>query len=248
MKISIITVVYNNELTIEDAITSVLSQTYEDVEYVIIDGKSSDNTTSIINKYAEKISVFISEPDKGLYDAMNKGINAASGDIIGILNSDDLYQDEHVLSDVISMFKRDASCDIVYGDLVYVKQDNVNQVVRRWKSKPYYPRFFEHGYVPPHPALFLKKNVYKEAGSFDLKFKLAADYEFMFRVMKKFNFRSIYYPRLMVKMRLGGATNKNISNIINGNKEIMKAWQQNGFNFPIFLMPLRMLKRIAQFF
>lgn len=248
MKISIITVVYNNEQTIEHAIKSVLAQDYDDIEYVIIDGNSSDDTTSIIKKYQGQIDVFISESDKGLYDAMNKGILASSGDIIGILNSDDLYQDKFVISDIAEQFKVDAKCSILYGDLVYVDQDNVDKIVRKWKSKPYYPKFFEHGYVPPHPALFLKREVYEKAGLFDLNFRLAADYEFMIRILKKHNFKSSYYPRLMVKMRLGGATNKNIKNILAGNREILQSWRKNDFKIPFMLMPMRFVKRLAQFF
>ena len=239
---------FNNEHTIEEAISSVLSQTYKNIEYIIIDGNSKDKTVSIVNKFKDEISVFISEPDKGLYDAMNKGVLASSGDVIGILNSDDLYEDKFVINDVATMFRTNPTCDMIYGDLVYVKRDNIAKVVRKWKSKSYYQKFFEHGYVPPHPALFLKKEVYKEAGLFNLNFKLASDYEFMFRILKKFGFKSIYYPRLMVKMRLGGATNKSIRNIIDGNKEIMKAWQQNGFTVPVLLMPFRIIKRLAQFF
>ncbi|RYX98905.1 glycosyltransferase, partial [bacterium] len=174
MKISIITVVYNNERTIEDAINSVLAQDYADIEYVIIDGNSSDGTTSIIKKYQDQIEIFISESDKGLYDAMNKGVLASTGDVIGILNSDDLYQDKFVISDIAEQFKSNPVCDIIYGDLVYVDKDNVDKIVRKWKSKPYYPKFFEHGYVPPHPALFLKREVYEKAGLFDLNFRLAA--------------------------------------------------------------------------
>jgi glycosyltransferase len=247
MKISIITVVYNNEATIRQALESVLNQSYSNIEYVIIDGKSKDNTVSIIEEYKNKLGYFISEPDKGLYDAMNKGIQAATGDVIGILNSDDLYQDSNVLSDVINQFNSDIDLDIVYGNLVYVKKEEVDLVVRNWKSKDYYAKFFDDGNVPPHPSLFLKKEVYQKAGLFDLEYKLAADYEFMFRVFKKFNFKSKYINRLIVKMRLGGETNKSIQNIINQNKEILKAWKQNGLNPPLLLMPLRITKRLIQF-
>ena len=247
MKISIITVVYNNEATIKQAIESVLNQTYPNIEYVIIDGNSKDNTVSIIEEYKNRLGYFISEPDKGLYDAMNKGIQAATGDVIGILNSDDLYQDSHVLSDIINQFNSDTDLDIVYGNLVYVKKEAVDQVVRNWKSKDYYAKFFDDGNVPPHPSLFLKKSVYQKVGLFDLEFKLAADYEFMFRVFKKYDFKSKYINRLIVKMRLGGETNKSLQNIINQNKEILRAWKQNGLKPPFRLMPLRIFKRLIQF-
>ena len=211
MKISIITVCYNADRTIREAIESVLSQSYKDIEYIIIDGNSTDNTLNIINEYKDRITVIVSEPDKGIYDAMNKGIKKATGEVIGILNSDDIYQDTEVLKDVMSIFLR-SSVDILYGDLVYVRSNETDIIVRKLKSDPYYKNFFENGIVPPHPALFIKSNVYKQAGYFDLQYKLAADYEFMLRIFKKNTFESIYLNRLMVKMRLGGATNKNLRN------------------------------------
>lgn len=247
MKISIITVVYNNEFTIREAIESVLKQTYSSIEYVIIDGKSKDNTVSIIEEYKERLGYFSSQSDRGLYDAMNKGIAASTGDVIGILNSDDLYQDDNVILDVMSQFNSDSTLDIVFGDLVYVKKDNIEHIVRNWKSKSYYPKFFDQGNVPPHPSLFLKKSVYNKVGLFNLDFRLAADYEFMLRVFKKYNFKSKYINRLIVKMRLGGETNKSVSNILNQNKEIVKAWEYNNLSAPYLLMPYRIVKKVLQF-
>lgn len=247
MKISIITVVYNNEKTIKDAMQSVLGQSYKNIEYVIIDGKSKDNTVNLINEYKDKLGYFISEKDKGLYDAMNKGILAATGDVIGILNSDDLYQDSDVITAVMQQFNADPKLDVLYGDLVYVKSDDTNKVVRNWKSKTYYKRFFENANVPPHPSLFVRRKVYKEAGLFDLEYKLAADYEFMLRAFKKHNFKSKYINRLIIKMRLGGATNQSFTNIVNQNKEILKSWKNNGLQAPFYLMPLRIFKRLVQF-
>jgi glycosyltransferase involved in cell wall biosynthesis len=247
MKISIITVVYNNERTIEDAIQSVLLQSYPNIEYVIIDGGSQDNTVSIINKFKDQIGYFVSEKDTGLYDAMNKGIIACKGDVIGILNSDDLYQDSNVIKDVMEQFNSDLELDMLYGNLVYVKSDNTYKVVRNWESKSYYKNFFENANVPPHPSLFVRSEVYKMAGLFDLQYKLAADYELMLRMFKKYNFKTKYFNRLVVKMRLGGATNQSFTNILNQNKEILKAWKNNGLQAPIYLMPLRLFKRVLQF-
>jgi glycosyltransferase involved in cell wall biosynthesis len=247
MKISIITVVYNNERTILDAINSVLKQTYKDVEYIIIDGHSTDGTLLLIEQYRNQISKIISETDKGIYDAMNKGIEIASGDVIGILNSDDVYADDQVIENVMRVFKHDEAMDIVYGDLVYVKEDNLSAVVRTWKSRPYYPNYFDDGHVPPHPSLFLKKSVYTKAGKFNLSLKLAADYEFMLRIFKNYSLKSTYLPSILVKMRLGGATNKNWKNIIKGNLEILNSWKINGHRAPLFLMLSRMKKKIAQF-
>ena len=248
MKISIITVVFNGESTLEDSINSVISQNYKDLEYIIIDGNSTDNTINIINSYKDHISYFISETDGGIYDAMNKGIALASGDVVGILNSDDLYQSPNVLNLVMEQFKNDNSIDIVYGDLVYVKSYNVNHVVRYWKSKPFNKYFFEMGNVPPHPSLFLKRKIYDEAGMFNLKYRLAADYEYMLRIFKNYKYNSKYINETIVRMRLGGATNKNISNILKQNREIYNAWSNNNLSLPFFLMPLRIIKRVLQFF
>jgi len=247
MRISIITVVYNNERTLESAILSVLNQSFKNIEYIIIDGKSIDGTIKIINSYKDKIAHFISETDEGIYDAMNKGIALASGDVIGILNSDDLYADDDVLKDVMGYFQADEKLDILYGDLVYVNTDDINKVVRKWTSKKYYKKFFEHGNVPPHTALFVKKNIYNECGLFNVDYKLAADYDFMLRIFKKFGFSSKYISRLMVRMRLGGATNKSLSNIIKGNKEILNIWKSNNLKVPLLLMPYRLFKRLIQF-
>jgi len=248
MKISIITVVYNNEKTIKDAIQSVLGQTYKNIEYVIIDGKSKDNTVNLINEYQEKLGYFSSEKDNGLYDAMNKGILACTGDVIGILNSDDLYQDLDVINDVMEQFNIDPELDILYGDLVYVKSEDTAKVVRSWKSKAYYNRFFENANVPPHPALFVRNQVYKEAGLFDLDYKIAADYEFMLRIFKNHKFNSKYLNRLMVRMRLGGASNAGLSSVIKQNIEVLDAWKKNNLKCPFYLMPLRVLKKANQFF
>jgi glycosyltransferase involved in cell wall biosynthesis len=248
MRVSIITVAYNSASTIEETIKSVLSQEDVEIEYIIIDGGSTDNTPQIIECFKEKINIIVSEPDRGIYDAMNKGIRLASGDIIGVLNSDDIYADNQVIRDVIQQFSSNPNLDILYGNLVYVKKDNTDKVVRTWRSKSYFDTFFENGNVPPHPSLFVSSKVYEIAGSFDLQYNLAADYEFMLRVLKKSNFQSKYINRLIVKMRLGGATNRSLTNIINGNKEILQAWVNNGHKAPLTLMPLRFIKRVIQFF
>lgn len=248
MKISIITVVYNNEKTILDAMQSVLSQTYKNIEYIVIDGGSKDNTVNLISNYKDKLGYFVTEKDNGLYDAMNKGIKASNGDVIGILNSDDLYQDLDVISDVMKYFIDDKNLDILYGDLVYVKNNDITKVVRNWKSKSYHNRFFENANVPPHPSLFVKKSVYNEAGLFDLDYKIAADYEIMLRIFKKYNFKSKYVQRLIVRMRLGGASNASISSVIKQNKEVLNAWKKNNLKKPFYLMPLRVFKKLLQFF
>ena len=248
MKLSIITVVYNNERTIEDAIQSVLKQSFRDVEYIIIDGNSTDRTVGIIQSYIDKISYFVSEPDRGIYDAMNKGISLATGDVIGILNSDDLYADKDVLKDVMECFESEKQPDLLYGNLVYVKRDDTSRIVRKWTSGPYYDSFYENANVSPHPTLFVRSKVYKEAGIFNITYKLAADYEFMLRVFKKGNYKIQYIDRLMILMRLGGATNQSFKNILNGNKEILRSWKENQLKAPLLLMPSRLIKKLLQFF
>lgn len=248
MKISIITVVYNNKDTIANAIDSVLSQTFKNIEYIIVDGKSTDGTLEIINQYGSNINKIVSEKDDGIYDAMNKGLKLATGDVIGILNSDDIYANNNILNEVIIHFSNDLDLDILYGDLVYVKNDNINKIVRTWTSKAYSSNFFENGGVPPHPSLFVSSRVYQKAGYFNLKYRLAADYEFMLRIFKTFSFKIKYLPLVLVNMRLGGATNNSLKNIIKGNVEILNSWKENGYKIPILLIPKRIFKRLIQFF
>ena len=247
MKITIITVVYNNYKTIKTAIESVLNQTYNDIEYIIIDGGSTDGTLDIINNYKDKISLFISESDNGIYDAMNKGVNLSSGDLIGILNSDDLYDNNIVIQNVVNEFLIDKNLDILYGDLVYVNKIDTTKIIRKWFSSQYYKNYFEDGNVPPHPSLFLKRKIYFESGFFRLDFKLAADYEFMLRVFKKNFYKSKYFNKTLVRMRLGGVTNKNIKNIFIVNVEIIKSWIYNDLKLPFFLIPKKLFKRLLQY-
>jgi glycosyltransferase involved in cell wall biosynthesis len=248
MKLTIITVVYNNIKTLEDSINSIISQTYFDkIQYIVIDGGSTDGTLELLQKYSKYIDILISEKDNGIYDAMNKGISLASGDVVGLLNSDDVYFNPEIISSVMSKFYNN-NLDILYGDLVYVKRDDINKVVRTWKSTNYYDSFFEDGNVPPHPTLFIKKHVYNIVGNFNLDFKLAADYEFMLRVFKKYNFNILYFPHIIVRMRLGGTTNKNLINILKGNFEIFDAWKHNSYIVPQGLFFKRFIKRLIQFF
>ncbi len=247
MKVSIITVAFNSAKTIEDTIKSVLAQTHNDVEYIIIDGQSTDETLRIVERYKNHTFKVISEPDKGIYDAMNKGLSLATGDVVGILNSDDVFESDDVLSIVAEQFVNDKSVEIVYGDLVYVSSNDLSKIKRRWLSKAYYENFFDDGHVPPHPTLYLKRSVCNIAGGFNLKYKLAADYEFMLRVFKNNKFKSIHIAKVMVRMRLGGATNKDFNNIFIGNQEILKSWKDNGLKAPINLMPKRIYRRLIQF-
>ena len=203
MKISIVTVAYNAASTIKDTIDSVLSQKGVELEYVIVDGGSKDETVKIVKSYGDKIHQFISEPDKGIYDGMNKGVAMATGDVIGILNSDDFYMDENVLYKMLSKFTDQVQG--VYADLVYVDQNNTDKITRTWVSKEYKKGAFRKGWMPPHPTFFVKKEVYEKFGAYSLELRSAADYEFMLRVIHKNEIVIDYLPEVIVKMRAGGA-------------------------------------------
>ncbi len=243
MKISIITPTFNSEKTVEETIKSILNQTYKDIEYIIVDGKSKDRTLDVVVKYKDRIAKIISEPDKGIYDAMNKGIKLATGEIIGILNSDDLYADEKVLEEVVRNFK-EYDFDCVWGDLVYFFNDP-NKIVRYWRSSDYKEGLFQKGWVPPHPTFFVKKEIYDKYGLFRLDFPVAADYELMFRFLEKCKIRGKYIPKVLVKMRTGGNANK-LKNIIKGNFECMRAWKINNIKMPFYTPLFRLMKRIPQ--
>jgi glycosyltransferase involved in cell wall biosynthesis len=245
MKVSIITVSYNSQNTIEDTIKSVLGQTYPDIEYIIVDGKSSDNTLNIVNKYKDKISNIISEEDSGIYDAMNKGIRAATGDIIGILNSDDLYENDEVVNAVVKTI-RDKEVDCCWADLVYVGRDDTDKVIRNWKSSEYKKGLFKTGWMPPHPTFFVKNWVYEKYDIFDLNFPISADYEIMLRFLGRHQIKGCYIPEVLVKMREGGNSRPSFFNTIRANRECYRAQVKNGLKpnpFLIFKKPLSKLKQ-----
>lgn len=246
MKISIITVAYNSRDTISSAIDSVLSQKYGDIEYIIIDGASSDGTVDIVKKYGEKLSKFISEPDKGIYDAMNKGIKLVSGDIVGILNSDDMYANDTVLSEVAKTFES-TGADAVYGDLVYVDNDDTNKVVRYWKSGEYTTGGFRNGWHPAHPAFFVKRRVYEKYGMFDTSFDISSDFELMLRFLEKYRIKAAYLPKVLIRMRLGGASNRAVGNILKGNFNVLRAFWKNGVPVTPFYTVRRIMRKLGQF-
>lgn len=246
MKVSIITVVYNGAETIEDAIQSVLSQTYSNIEYIIIDGGSTDGTLDIIKKFQKDINYLISERDAGIYDAMNKGINVATGDVIGILNSDDFYYKSSTISNVVELIKTSLA-DGIYGDLIYVDRNNPDKTIRYWKAGSYKKSNFRWGWMPPHPTVFLRKEVYKKFGLFNTHFNSAADYEFLLRIMYKNNVKLDYLPEILTKMRVGGKSNITIKNRLMANFEDLKAWKINGLNPFVFTTLLKPIMKIKQF-
>lgn len=246
MKISIITPSYNSSATISRTIESVMTQNYHDLEYIIIDGGSQDGTAEIVAGYQDKIKItFISEPDKGIYDAMNKGIKLASGEVIGILNSDDLFFDDSVLKTVSEAFL-EGKVDVVYGDIKYFS-DSVDKTSRYWKTGEYSEGKLNNGWVIPHPALFVRKAVYDKAGLYRDDFKIAADYEFILRILKKYQFNLRYVPRVFVKMYSGGTSGRDLNQRKKGWQELKKAWLVNNLKPPFLFIFRRIVFKIRQF-
>lgn len=245
-RISIITVCLNSGLTIEHTLSSIISQTYTNIELIVIDGGSTDNTLDIIKKFEPNISFFSSGKDFGIYDAMNKGISAATGDIVGILNSDDLYCYDEYISDIVDLFNTSLNPDLVYSDLVYVDYLGT-KIIRNWVAGSYGKYSFKLGWMPPHPTVFVKKDIYNIAGSFNINLKYSADYEFLIRVIEGKKFKAAYLPKVGVKMRVGGLSNASIKNRLHANQEDRLAWRINKLDpWPITFL-LKPLRKIFQF-
>ncbi|MER3446552.1 MAG: glycosyl transferase [Candidatus Dadabacteria bacterium] len=246
MKISIITAVFNNRRYIEDCIKSVLNQTYENIEYIIVDGGSTDGTLEVIKRYEDKISIWISEPDGGIYDAMNKGIGMATGDVVGFLHSDDFYADERVIENVAKAFIRN-NVQSVYGDLIYVNKNN-SRVIRYWRAGGYREGLINWGWMPPHPTFFVRREVYENYGSFNTNLKIAADYELVLRLFGKQKISTYYIPKVLIKMRMGGSSNRNIKSIIRKSMEDYQALKINGLGGGVFTLLFKNVSKIPQFF
>jgi glycosyltransferase involved in cell wall biosynthesis len=230
-KVSIITVVYNGASYVETAITSVLSQRYSCIEYILIDGGSTDGTVNIVNRYKDSISTIISEPDKGLYDAMNKGISLATGDIIGILNSDDFYVNELVVEKVVKEFEKEIDC--LFADLVYVRSENLDKIVRYYDSSQFTPLKFAFGWMPAHPTFFVKKEIYDKYGVFRIDLKIGADFDILVRFLYTYKISYSYMQEVLVKMRVGGVSTS-FSSIWINNIEALKVCRENGIDTNIF--------------
>lgn len=246
MKISIITVVYNGAATIRDTIESVLAQDYADVEYIVIDGSSRDATIEIVKSFGKRISHFVSEPDAGIYDAMNKGIGLATGEVIGLLNADDVYASGGVLSEVIRKFE-EASADAVYGDLLYVDALDPKVVRRNWRAGTYRTGRFLSGWMPPHPTFFIRRKWYEKHGGFRLDMGTAADYELMLRMTHKYGAKLSYVQNVLVHMRTGGASNQSFKNRLLANQSDRKAWKVNELFPRPWTTTLKPLRKIIQF-
>lgn len=247
MKVSIITVVLNNRRYISECIESVLNQTYGDIEYIVVDGASTDGTLEVIYKYKDRIAKIISEPDKGIYDAMNKGIAMATGDIVGILNSDDIYADEYVIEDVVKTISENG-VDSCYGDLVYVDKEDTSKVIRYWKSGNFYKERFKKGWVPPHPTFFVRRECYEKYGNFNTKFRVSADYDLMLRFLWVYGISTYYIPRVLVKMRVGGHSNNSMKNIVRKSLEDYRILKVNYIDHPLLALVFKKISKLPQFF
>ena len=247
LKISIITVCFNSDKTIADTLRSARDQTHADIEHIIVDGGSKDDTLAVVALEAMPGHKLVSEKDKGIYDAMNKGIALATGDVIGLINSDDFYPTPHVLETVAAALEA-SGADSCYGDLCYVQQDDVSKIVRYWRSAPFAPGLFGRGWCPPHPTFFVRREVYERLGGFDLGFKIGADIELMARFMEVGRISSQYIPQVLVHMRMGGTTNRSISNVVKQNLEIRRGFLALGLGFSWWrFMGNKVVSRALQF-
>lgn len=247
MKVTIITATYNSKKNIKTCLESVLNQTYKDIEIIIIDGNSNDNTLSVVNSmllgYVN--SKVISESDNGIYDALNKGLKLASGDIIGFVHSDDILCSPNIIYEIVDCFSN-KSVDGVYGDLLYVNKSNLNHTIRAWKSCEFSYNLLKKGWMPPHPSLYLKREIYDKFGIFNLDYKISADYDFMLRVFKNTDNKFKYLPKVITKMRVGGASNRSLKNIIQKTREDYRAITSNNVGGWISIL-LKNLSKIKQF-
>ncbi|MBZ0099752.1 MAG: glycosyltransferase [Taibaiella sp.] len=232
MKISIITVVYNCAPTIQGCIESVLAQDHDDIEYIIIDGGSKDGTVDIVKGFGDRIAKFISEKDKGIYDAMNKGIKMATGDVVGILNADDFFYDTNTISQIAAAFKADPGLDATIADIVFVNDDNT-RILRHYSAGKWRPSKFAWGFMPPHPSFFCKRHLFNDLGYYKIDYKIAADYELLIRYLYVNQINYQYLSMKTTRMRMGGVSTRNINSILTLNKEIKRACEENnlGTNF-----------------
>jgi glycosyltransferase involved in cell wall biosynthesis len=247
MKVSLITVTYNSGLYLEDCIRSVMRQQFAEIEHIIIDGGSSDNTLDIIRRYEPHISRWISEKDKGMYDAINKGIHMATGDIVGILNSDDILASEDVVHSIVNCFNQH-ELDAVYGDLVYVNKTNTNKVVRLWKGLAYSRLHFKYGWMPAHPTFYLRRELIDDIGGYQSHYFTAADYEFMSRYMYCYRISARYLPKLIVKMRVGGQSNISLRSRLRANRRDYLAMKKNKIPFPFLVSLLKPVIKLHQYY
>lgn len=246
MKVSLITVVYNGEKYLDQCIESIVNQSYSNLEYLVIDGGSTDSTLSIIEKYKASITYFISEKDKGMYDALNKGIRMATGEIIGILNADDMLASKDVIQNIVRQFKS-SHAEGVYGNLNYINPNHSNGIVRKWISKPFKKKDIELGWMPAHPTLYLKKELFERFGYYSLNFGTAADYELMLRFLYKYEIKTSFLNELIVNMRIGGMSNASYKQRYHAMINDYKAIKINLMPNPLLTLFLKKISKVSQF-
>jgi glycosyltransferase involved in cell wall biosynthesis len=246
LKISIITVCYNGAETIRDTIESVLSQTYSDIEYIIVDGASKDQTIEIIAEYKDQISKIISEPDKGIYDAMNKGVRVATGDYVGILNSDDVFAGHHVIQDLVLHLQNNPEADASYADLVFVKRNQLDVITRRYSSASFSPWKVRFGFMIPHPTFYARRELFEAFGDYKLGYRVSADFELMARFFSK-NVKMVRHSAVMVKMREGGISTTGFWWRVHQNFEIVRACKENGIYSNILLVAMKVPFKLASY-
>ncbi len=244
--ISIITVAFNSENTIQNTIESIFNQTYQHIEYILVDGGSTDGTKDIIRFYENKINCYISEPDQGIYDAMNKGIKLASGDIVGILNADDLFYDHSILEKIVKEFN-DADIDAVYGDVQFFHLEKQNKIVRYYSSKRFKPYKFKYGIMPAHPSFYAKRELFDKFGFYKIDYQIAADFELLLRFIYKNNIKCRYLEQAFVSMRPGGISNRSFKSNWILNKEILRACSENGVKTNYFYIYSKYFRKIFEF-
>lgn len=249
MKISLITVTYNAAPFLETCIRSVLEQDYPDIEYLVIDGKSTDGTLDIIEKYRSRINVLVSEKDNGLYDALNKGISLATGDVVGVLHADDFFASPEILRKIATQLTA-TGADVLYGSLDYVDAVDTSKITRKWRSKQYSHGMFQRGWMPAHPTFYVKRELFDRLGAYKHEFGSAADYELMIRFLHKHRVKATFLTDVIVKMRVGGMSNSSVKNRVAANRADLAAMEVNGIRFPriaAFLKPLRKLPQFLGF-
>jgi glycosyltransferase len=227
VRISVITATRNCVDTVEDCLSSVAQQTWTNREHVLIDGISTDGTMDVLARHRQGLGVLVSEPDRGIYDALNKGIAHASGDVVGFLHADDVFAGPEVLARIGAAFDNPDVCG-TYGDLQYVRRDDVGRVVRHWRTRPFSHRRLEWGWMPPHPTLYVRREWYERIGGFDTRYRIAADYDSILKLFREPAFKALYLPEVLVRMRLGGASNRSLGNILRKSREDLDALRRSG--------------------
>ncbi len=246
MKVSIITVVFNGEAFLEDCIKSVIEQNYPHIEYIVVDGGSTDGSLKIIEKYKDHINHFISEKDKGMYDALNKGIKMATGDVVGILNADDMLASPNVIESIAKCFILQKP-EALYGNLNYIHPQKTDKIIRKWIAKPFTKRGIVLGWMPAHPTFYVKRSLFEGFGNYSLNFDSAADYELMVRFLYKYNVKAIFLDKLLVNMRTGGMSNASLKHRYKALVNDYKALGTNNVPFPVLTVFLKKLSKVSQF-